>query len=76
MFDEDFFFTMTEVQRETWIAFKSVVSKFLGNIKDPDYVNIVASMLEKFKFLACLMSLKIYFLNSHLDFFRKSWFSE
>jgi hypothetical protein len=25
-------------------------------------------MLEKFKVLGCLMSLQIYFLNSHLDF--------
>jgi hypothetical protein len=26
-------------------------------------------MLEKFKVLGCLMSLKIHFLNLHLDFF-------
>jgi hypothetical protein len=36
MFDEDFLLTMTEVEREAWIAFKNVVSKFLGNNKDPD----------------------------------------
>jgi hypothetical protein len=68
---------MTEVEREAWIAFKRVVAKFLGNNKDPDYVTIVANMLEKFKVFRCLMSLKIHFLNSHLDFFpRKSWCSE
>jgi hypothetical protein len=49
---------MTEVEREAWIAFRSVVTKFLGNNKDPDYVTIVANMLEKFKVLGCLMSLK------------------
>jgi hypothetical protein len=69
MFNEDFLLMMTEVEREAWIAFKCVVTKFLGNNKDPDYVTIVANMLEKFKVLACLMSLKIHFLNSHLDFF-------
>jgi hypothetical protein len=55
---------MTEVERGAWIAFKSVVAKFLGNNKDPDYVTIVANtrMLEKFKVLVCLMSLKIHFL--------------
>jgi hypothetical protein len=76
MFDEDFLLTMTEVEIKAWIAFKSVAAKFLGNNKDPDYVTIVAYMLEEFKFLGCLMSLKIHFLNSHLVFFlRKSWCS-
>jgi hypothetical protein len=59
---------MTEVEREAWIAFKSVVTKFLRNNKDPDYVTVVANMLDKFKVLECLMSLKIHFLNSHFDF--------
>jgi hypothetical protein len=76
MFDEDVLLTMTEVERGAWIAFKSVVTKFLGNNKEPDYVTIVANMLEKFKVLGCLMSLKIHFLNSHLDFSRKCWCNE
>jgi hypothetical protein len=29
--DEDFLLTMTEVEREAWIAFKSAVTKFMGN---------------------------------------------
>jgi hypothetical protein len=65
MFDEDFPFTMAEVEREAWIAFRSVVVKFLGNNKNPDYVVAVANMLEKFEALGCLMGLKIHFLNSH-----------
>jgi hypothetical protein len=69
MLCDDFLLTMTEVEREASIAFRNVVSKFLGNNKDPDYVTIVANMLEKFKVLGCLMSLKIHFLNTHLDFF-------
>jgi hypothetical protein len=40
---------MTLVERETWIAFKSVVTKSLGNNKDHDYVTIVANIPEKFK---------------------------
>jgi hypothetical protein len=46
MFDEDFLLTMTEVEREAWIAFRSVVTKFLRNNKDPDYVTTAANMLE------------------------------
>jgi hypothetical protein len=76
MFDEDLLLTITEVEREACIAFKRVVTKFLGNNKDPQYVTIVANMLEKFKILGCLMSLKVNFLNSHFDFSRKSWCSE
>jgi hypothetical protein len=62
---------MTEVEREAWMVFRSVVAKFLGNNKDPDYVTIVANMLENFKALGCLMGLKIHFSNSHLELFRK-----
>jgi hypothetical protein len=61
MFNEDFLFMVNEVEREAWIAFKSVVNKFLGNNKDPDYVPSVANMLETFKVLWCLMSTKIHF---------------
>jgi hypothetical protein len=42
---------MTEVEREAWIAFKSVVTKFLGDSNDSDYVTTVANLLEKFKVL-------------------------
>jgi hypothetical protein len=76
MFGEDFFLTTTEVERVAWITFKSVVTKFLGNNKDSDYVPIVANMLEKFKVLGCLMTLKFNFLKSRLEFFRKSFCSE
>ena len=48
---------------------KQVVTKFLGNKKDPNYESIITNILDKFKKLGCLMSLKIHFLNSHLDFF-------
>jgi hypothetical protein len=61
MFDEDFLLTMTEVEREAWIAFKSVVTKFLGNNKDPDYVTLVANMLENRKVLGCLRNIYINF---------------
>jgi hypothetical protein len=42
MFGEDFLLMMTEAEREAWIAFKGVVTKFLRNNKNPDYVTIVA----------------------------------
>jgi hypothetical protein len=69
MFNEYLLLTMTEVEREAWIAFKSVVSKFLGNNNDPDYITVVANVLEKFKVVVCLMSLKVIFLISSQIFF-------
>ena len=69
MMDNSFTDTMTEIEEDTWNAFKEVVKKFLGNIKDPLYKEIVWNMLDKFKLLVCNMSLKLHFLASHLDYF-------
>lgn len=69
MTDENFLSTMNEVETEAWIAFKNVITKFLGNNRDPDYVVIVENMLKCFKVLGCSMSIKVHFLNAHLDFF-------
>ena len=60
---------MTEIEEDAWNAFKEVVKKFLGNLKDPLYKEIVRNMLDKFKLLGCKMSLKLHFLASHLDYF-------
>jgi hypothetical protein len=51
MFDKDVLLTMTEVETQACIAFKSVVTKFLGNNKDPDYVTIIVNMIDKCKVL-------------------------
>ena len=58
LFDVNFESTMTLNEKEAWVLFKQVVTKFLGNEKDSVYVSIVAYMLQKFKKLGCLMSLK------------------
>jgi len=69
MFDSSFEATMSIKEKEAWISFKEVVTNFLGNVKAPNYELIVANMIDKFKTLGCLMSLKIHFLHNHLDFF-------
>ena len=60
---------MTDVEKKAWLFFVEVVSKFLGNTKDPDYQNIVENMLACFQALGCRMSLKVHFLYAHLDYF-------
>jgi len=69
LLDEDFIHTMKSVERDAWISFREVVNNFLGNRKDPNYVQIVETMLRKFQQLGCNMSLKVHFLHSHLDYF-------
>lgn len=51
------------------MAFKLVVANFLGNYKSPYYVNVVQKCISAYSLLGCNMSLKIHFLDSHLDFF-------
>ena len=67
--DSEFDRVMEEKEREAWIPFKEVISQFLGNTKNPAYWDVVSNMLQKFRDLGCNMSLKVHFLNSHLDYF-------
>jgi hypothetical protein len=67
--DDSFTDTMTEIEENAWNAFKEVVKKFLGDIKDFLYKEIVRNVLHKFKLLGCNISLKLHFLASHLDYF-------
>lgn len=52
-----------------WVAFKSIVANFLGNHKSDDYTHVVHQCVDAFRSMGCDMSLKIHFLDSHLDFF-------
>lgn len=67
--DTEFEGLMTSVEKEAWISFRDIVSKFLGNNKDPDYKNIIKKLIKNFENLGCLMSLKVHFLKSHVDYF-------
>jgi hypothetical protein len=67
--DEKFQTTMSNVEREAWIFLKDVISKFLKNYTDKNYKNVVNHMLNKFRDLGCNMSLKVHYLDCHLDNF-------
>jgi len=55
-FDED----LNESERNAWLSFKRICKDFLGNHKAVNYQDVVQGYS---------MSLKIHFLESHLDFF-------
>jgi len=66
-FDED----LNEAERNAWLSFKKICMDFLGNHKAANYRDVVQDLLPSYKAMGCNMSLKIHFLESHLDFFKK-----
>lgn len=69
MRDPEFVKSMTDLEKHAWLSFKSVVENFLGNNKSEDYEDEIKKMLNNYQKLGCLMSLKLHFLESHLDYF-------
>lgn len=67
--DEAFVTTMNTKEKAAWLSFKEVVNNFLGNHKSENYKKLVADMLQNYQELGCLMSYKLHFLHSHLDYF-------
>ena len=67
--DDSFLDSMTPDELAAWTSFVKVVKNFLGNNKAGNYVELVSTMLENFRKLGALMSIKIHFLFSHLEHF-------
>ena len=41
---------------------------FLGNHKAEKYLNMAADLVQSYKAIGCNVSLKVHFLDSHLEF--------
>lgn len=67
--DKEFVRKMDQKERAAWMSFVAVINNFLGNKKAENYVLLVQRMLKAFCDLGCNMSIKMHFLNSHLDQF-------
>lgn len=67
--DERFYKSLPKAHQEALVALEDVVKNFLGNVKAPSYVQLVEKLLEKFKEIGALMSLKMDFLKNHLQEF-------
>ena len=69
-FDED----LKETQRNACLSLKKICKDFLENHKAVQHQNVMQDLLTSYKAMGCNESLKIHFLELHLDFFpRKSW---
>jgi len=64
-FDED----LNETERNAWLSFKRICKDILGNHKAANYQDVMQYLLISYKAVGWNMSLKIHFLESHLDFF-------
>jgi len=71
--DKQFDKTLNETERNAWLSFKRICKDFLGNHKAANYQDVLQDLLTSYKAMGCNRSLKIHFLDSHLDIFpRKS----
>ena len=71
--DEKFTDSMNDREKAAWISFKEVVENLLGNFKSENYKRIVKNMLQKFQEQGRLMSIKLHFLQSHLEHFPENF---
>lgn len=49
IFNSNFKASISTSVNEAWMLFDKVMTKFLGNVKDPNYELIVANMIDKFR---------------------------
>ena len=65
---EDVFVTeVTSTEKRTWLSFKTV-EQFLGNVECPEWKKKVSRIAGSFKKLTCSMSLKLRFMDFHVEY--------
>ena len=67
--DKDFLKKLNLVEKRAWLSFIALGENFLGNKRSANYIEVVNEFLEAYGEMGCNMSIKIYFLHSHLGFF-------
>ena len=63
---------LTGHEKRSWVSFKRVATNFLGKHRSQDYEAVVQELMQSFQGLGARMSIKMHFLNSHLDYFPKN----
>ena len=71
MQDKQFGEDLNGTERNAWLSFKRICKDFLENHKAANY-QAEQELLTSYKAVGCNMSLKIHFLDSHLDFFTEN----
>jgi len=60
---------MKTIEKDAWSAFSDVVTDFLGNFRAENYNVIIQNLLIAYQGFGANMSIKLHFLNSHLNYF-------
>ena len=61
---------MSDLEKNTWQAFRMIVEGFLEKHRRDDYAILVSNLIKSYEKLGCRLSLKWHFSRSYLDFFR------
>ena len=69
MQDKQFNEELNETEINTLLSFKRIYKDFIGNHKAANYQDVMQDLLILYKAMGRNMSLKIHFLETHLDFF-------
>lgn len=69
MKSEEFKCYLSSDELAAFESFKNVVSGFLGNKKARNYRELIEELLLNYRKIGARMSLKLHFLNSHIDVF-------
>ena len=69
MQDKKFGEDLNETKINAWLSFKRICKDFLGSHKAANCQDVVQDLLTSYKTMGSNMSLKIHFLESHLNFF-------
>lgn len=67
--DKEFPELLSSVEKNAWSSLEEITTNFLGNNKSDNYADIVRNLVQNFGEMGVNMSLKIHFLDNHLDFF-------
>ena len=60
---------LSKVELSTWLSMKTTVTNFLGNLWSLEYKKEIEELLKSVHELRAQMSVKLLFLQSHLDYF-------
>ena len=69
---DEFAKKLSRKEEAAWNSFVDVVRGFLGNHKAENYKQLVQDLIKNYSKMGCRMSLKVHFLDAHLDKFKEN----
>ena len=64
---------MNDLELRTWTSFVDMMKNFLGNRQAKNYKELVEKLLKNLQDIGTNISIKVHFLDSHLDKFLDTW---